>query len=100
MSTQENPQQIRAPQIKSKLQKALDEIKTLRGIVPICSNCKKIRDDKGFWEQVEGYVAKHTEARFSHGVCPDCLNKLYPEYFNEPESGNSVLNVGYPGKNA
>jgi hypothetical protein len=47
--------------------------------VPICSNCKKIRDDKGFWSQVEKYVSDHTEAEFSHGICPDCTIELYPE---------------------
>lgn len=57
------------------LQKALDEVRTLRGIVPICSYCKKIRDDHGFWNQVEQYVSDHTEARFSHGICPACLEK-------------------------
>ena len=62
------------------LQKALDQIKTLRGIVPICSNCKKIRDDQGFWNKVEIYISEHTEAEFSHGICPDCMRKLYPEY--------------------
>ncbi len=63
---------------------ALSEIKTLRGIVPICANCKKIRDDKGYWGQVEAYVSKHTEAQFSHGICPECIPKLYPE-FNKDE---------------
>jgi len=63
-----------------KLQKAFEEIKTLRGIVPICANCKKIRDDKGYWEQVENYVSKHSEAIFSHSICPDCMKSLYPEY--------------------
>lgn len=67
--------------IKS-LQRALLEIKTLQGIVPICSFCKKIRDDKGFWSQVESYVSYHTEAEFSHGVCPDCQKEHYPEIFN------------------
>ncbi|MBW2465992.1 MAG: GAF domain-containing protein [Deltaproteobacteria bacterium] len=56
---------------------ALAEIKTLRGIIPICSNCKKIRDDQGFWQQVESYVTKHTEASFTHGICPECIAKLY-----------------------
>ena len=64
---------------RRRLQQALDEVRTLRGIVPICSNCKKIRDDKGYWNQVEKYVSDHTEARFSHGICPDCLEKLYPQ---------------------
>jgi hypothetical protein len=64
------------------LKRALLEIKTLQGIVPICSFCKKIRDDKGFWSQVESYVSHHTDAQFSHGVCPDCQEEHYPELFN------------------
>ncbi|AOY58416.1 two component system response regulator [Desulfococcus multivorans] len=62
------------------LRAALAEVKTLRGILPICANCKKIRDDEGYWDQVEHYVSRHTDASFSHGICPDCLNKLYPEF--------------------
>lgn len=62
-----------------KLQLALDEVKTLRGILPICSSCKKIRDDKGYWNQLEEYVAKHSHAEFSHGMCQECAFKLYPE---------------------
>jgi len=62
------------------LKKALEEIRTLRGIIPICANCKKIRDDKGFWNQVEHYISERTDARFSHGVCPECVEKLYPEH--------------------
>ena len=62
------------------LEQALKEIKTLRGIVPICANCKKIRDDEGYWSQVEVYVQNHTEAKFSHGICPGCAKKLYPEF--------------------
>jgi DNA-binding response OmpR family regulator len=62
------------------LRQALDQIKTLRGIVPICASCKKIRDDQGYWNQVEVYVRKHTEAQFSHSICPECMTKLYPEY--------------------
>ncbi len=54
-------------------------IETLRGIVPICSFCKQIRDDKGYWNEVEAYVARHTDATFSHGVCPECRKKYYPE---------------------
>jgi PAS domain S-box-containing protein len=62
------------------LKKALDDIRTLRGILPICSNCKKIRDDQGLWNSVEKYVRDHTEAEFSHGLCPDCMKNLYPEF--------------------
>jgi len=63
----------------NQLKQALEEIKTLRGILPICSNCKKIRDDKGVWNQIEQYVRDHTEVDFSHGICPECVTKLYPE---------------------
>ncbi|HOW56821.1 MAG TPA: PAS domain S-box protein [Smithellaceae bacterium] len=65
---------------KRLLQKSLDEIKTLRGIVPICASCKKIRDDRGYWNQVEKYVSEHSEAEFSHSICPECVKKLYPGY--------------------
>jgi len=61
------------------LEKALKEVKTLRGIVPICSFCKKIRNDKGYWDQVEVYVKAHTEADFSHGICPACMKQHYPD---------------------
>lgn len=64
------------------LESALAHIKTLKGIIPICSSCKKIRDDRGFWNQVEAYVSAHSEAKFSHGLCPQCTAKLYPDYIN------------------
>ena len=60
------------------LQKAMTEIKALKGILPICASCKKIRDDKGYWNQVEVYIRDHSEAEFSHGICPECKEKLYP----------------------
>ncbi len=63
----------------AELELALDHVKTLKGIVPICCNCKNIRDDKGFWSQVEKYVSSRSEAEFSHGICPKCVRKLYPE---------------------
>jgi len=62
------------------LQQAMVHVKTLSGLLPICSSCKKIRDDQGYWTQVERYLMDHTDAQFSHGICPDCLHKLYPEY--------------------
>jgi CheY-like chemotaxis protein len=65
------------------LQKRLDEIKQLRGILPICAKCKKIRNDKGYWEKIEVYIVEHSDAEFSHGLCPDCAKKLYPEYYFE-----------------
>lgn len=59
------------------------EINTLRGIIPICSSCKRIRDDKGYWQQVEVYVRDRSEAEFSHSICPECVEKLYPEFVSE-----------------
>ena len=61
------------------LQQALSEIKTLRGFLPICANCKKIRDDEGYWQQIEEYIQARSDARFSHSICPECTKKLYPE---------------------
>lgn len=57
------------------LQEALSEIRTLKGCIPICAWCKKIRDDKGSWDQLEAYISKHTDASFSHGLCPECFEK-------------------------
>ncbi|OGR10740.1 MAG: hypothetical protein A2097_02855 [Desulfobacula sp. GWF2_41_7] len=55
----------------------LEETKILRGLIPICASCKKIRDDRGYWNQLESYIEKHSDARFSHGICRECQNKLY-----------------------
>jgi hypothetical protein len=71
--------------IIAELQNALSEIKTLRGIVPICASCKKIRDDEGYWHQVESYVRDHSEAEFSHSICPDCAKNLYPDLVKDKE---------------
>ena len=67
----------------AELQKALAAIKRLQGILPICASCKRIREDNGYWTQVESYIREHSEAEFSHGICPECAKKLYPEYFNK-----------------
>jgi PAS domain S-box-containing protein len=61
------------------LQEALENVKTLSGLLPICASCKKIRDDQGYWNQIEVYLQKHSDAKFTHGLCPDCVRKLYPE---------------------
>lgn len=63
-----------------KLRQALDQVKQLSGFLPICTSCKKIRDDRGYWKQIEAYIREHSEAQFSHSLCPDCLKKLYPDY--------------------
>ncbi len=73
----------------AELQQALSEVKTLSGLLPICAACKKIRDDQGYWRQVEEYVSAHTPAQFTHSLCPDCMKRLYPEFFQgdeEPEA--------------
>lgn len=67
------------------LKTALNEIKTLTGFLPICASCKKIRDDNGYWNQLEQYISEHSDAIFSHGLCPECAEKLYPEYFKKEE---------------
>lgn len=65
------------------LQKAFARIKVLSGFIPICASCKKIRDDRGYWNQLEAYIQSHSEAQFSHGICPDCAAALYPDYFTK-----------------
>ncbi|MFO0753112.1 MAG: response regulator [Thermodesulfovibrionales bacterium] len=66
------------------LQDALDKVKKLSGLIPICSCCKKIRDDSGYWNQIEAFIREHSGAEFTHGLCPDCAKKLYPGYYREP----------------
>jgi PAS domain S-box-containing protein len=65
---------------RDNLLQALKEIKTLAGLLPICSSCKKIRDDKGYWNQIESYISEHSKAEFSHGICPECARRLYPDF--------------------
>lgn len=76
----------RRKEAEAALQKALSEVKTLRGFIPICAGCKKIRDDQGFWKQIEIYLKEHSEAEFSHGLCPECLENYYPEAGGENQS--------------
>lgn len=65
----------------AQLQKALQEVKTLRGLLPICASCKKIRNDDNSWQQIEEYIASHSDANFTHGICPECARRLYPELY-------------------
>ena len=65
------------------LQNAQEDIRTLSGFIPICASCKKIRDDKGYWNQVESYIQERSDAQFSHGICPGCRDTLYPTLFKE-----------------
>ena len=68
--------------LEEKRENAKNDIKTLRGLLPICASCKKIRDDNGYWNQIEQYISDHSEADFSHSICPECSNLLYPEFSN------------------
>ena len=68
-------------ELRLELKEAMSKIKTLSGLLPICYSCKKIRDDKGYWNQLEAYISSHSEAAFSHSICPECAKKLYPEIY-------------------
>lgn len=74
----------------NELTKSLKEVKLMSGLIPICASCKKVRDDKGFWSQVESYISKHSEAKFSHGICPDCVRKLYPDLCDDILGGGKL----------
>jgi hypothetical protein len=71
--------EIEKERLIGELQKAINEVKTLSGLIPICAQCKKVRDDSGYWNQIESYIHKHSNADFSHSICPDCAKNLYPE---------------------
>ncbi len=77
-------------ELESKVQEALANIKVLSGLIPICSHCKKIRDDRGYWAQLEAYIQTHTEAKFTHGICPECVEKLYPENKINKKNNQSI----------
>lgn len=64
----------------TELQTAIQEVRTLSGLLPICASCKNVRDDKGYWQQIEGYFNTRADVQFSHGICPTCIEKLYPDY--------------------
>lgn len=81
--TERNRREKEREKLINDLESALAEIKTLKGILPICASCKKIRDDEGYWNQIESYIRDHSEAEFTHGICPECARKLYPEAFEE-----------------
>ncbi|MEJ5300635.1 MAG: MASE3 domain-containing protein [Thermodesulforhabdaceae bacterium] len=81
---------------KESLESALKEVRTLQGLLPICSFCKKIRDDEGYWHNLENYISSKTEAMFSHGLCPDCLNKHYPEIADDVLGETNSSEQEYP----
>jgi hypothetical protein len=67
----------------AKLKEALDQVQLLSGLLPICASCKRIKDGREVWQPLEAYIQAHSEAKFSHGVCPDCRRKLYSEYYTQ-----------------
>ena len=81
--TERKKAEIEREDLVKELQEALAQVKRLSGLLPICSLCKKIRDDKGYWQEVESYVDEHSEAQFSHSICPDCYRKHYPDLWKE-----------------
>jgi len=76
---------IERQKLITELEKSRKEIKTLQGLLPMCAWCRKIRDDKGYWTDLEAYILKHTDAAFTHGICPQCLQKTDPETYEEYE---------------
>ena len=64
----------------TELKASMEQTRKLQGLLPICAHCKNIRDDEGYWHQVDDYVTRHSDATFSHGICPDCMKTLYPDY--------------------
>jgi len=77
--------EIEHQKLVRELKDALSKVKLLSGMIPICANCKRIRDDEGFWNQIEVYIQSHSEAEFTHGICPACIQKLYPSLGKPPE---------------
>ena len=69
--------------IREQLRRSNEEVKRLSALLPICASCKKIRDDEGYWQEIESYLHSHSDTRFSHGICPECAKELYPEFADE-----------------
>ena len=81
--------QLRAQEkLNAELFETLAQIKRLEGLLPICAACKQIRNERGEWEVMEKYITAHSEAQFSHSVCPECARQIYPQYLDEPKEGN------------
>jgi ligand-binding sensor domain-containing protein len=85
-------------ELQRRVDESVAQVKVLSGLLPICSGCKKIRDDKGYWNQIEGYIMKHAEVEFSHSLCPDCIKRLYPDevadLFGDPSAGKDEKKFG------
>ena len=83
--TERKQTEVEREKLIAELKKALADIKILSGFLPICANCKNIRDDEGYWHQVEAYIRDHSDVKFSHGICPECMKKLYPDFMDEKD---------------
>jgi PAS domain S-box-containing protein len=81
--TDEKGAKLKNDELIEELREALDKVKILSGFLPICASCKKIRDDQGYWNQIESYLTRHSEAVFSHSICPDCAHRLYPDIYQD-----------------
>lgn len=81
--TQRKHLELERERLIAELRQALSRVKTLSGFLPICASCKKIRNDEGYWQQIEAYIRENTDADFSHGICPECAQKLYPEFYKK-----------------
>jgi hypothetical protein len=81
--TERKQSEEKQKQLVLELKEALAKVKALSGFLPICASCKKIRDDEGYWEQMEKYISEHSEAQFSHGICPECAQKLYRQLYKK-----------------
>jgi hypothetical protein len=88
--TEQRTLELERERLIGELQAALADVKTLSGLVPICSSCKKIRDDRGYWRTVERYLSEHSDAQLTHGLCDDCLRRLYPDLAPEEGTGTST----------
>ena len=82
---------IERQKLTARLEKSLKEIKTLQGLLPMCAWCRNIRDDKGYWKSLEAYIHEHTDAAFTHGICPKCLEKVAPKLYEEIQRENPDL---------
>ena len=85
LQRQVEAQNVELQEKNDALEAALVQVKLLSGMLPICANCKKIRNDEGYWQEVTTYIQEHSDAEFTHGICSDCLPKLYPEIYGEGE---------------
>jgi hypothetical protein len=81
----------RERELQKRVDEALAKVNILSGLLPICSNCKKVRDDKGYWSQIEVYIREHSDTKISHGICPDCVRLLYPQYAAEVLQSEGAL---------